>query len=167
MVLVVSVDDWKVRSVSRKKIRIYEGPYARFDPTLGIEVQPKHEEIHGVGDAVPDHVLSIKVLSDATRNAELNEPLVDTLTQPDPPDPSMTSSSTDEQLNQGENDHQHVPEHVEVDRIKFLETLEDLTAKALHLGAGTGVRDALIKAIKSVHDGSMGYVNKGSLKLKK
>ena len=167
MVLVVSAEDWKVRSVSRKKVRVYEGSYARFDPTLGVEVQPKHEEIHGVGDAVPDHVLSIKILSDATRNADLNEPLVDPHTQPDPPNPSLTSSSTNEQLNQGENDRLHVPAHVEVDRIKFLETLEELKSTAPHLGAGTGVRNALIKAIKSVHDGSMGYVTKGSLKTTK
>ena len=72
MVLVVSVNDFKVRSVSRQKIRVYEGAYAKFDPTkhpVGTEIVPRHEEIHGVGDAIPDHVLSIKILSDAQRNA--------------------------------------------------------------------------------------------------
>ena len=76
MVLVVSINDFKVRSVSRQKIRVYEGAYAKFDPTkhpVSTEIVPRHEETHGVGDAVPDHVLSIKILSDAQRNAELNE----------------------------------------------------------------------------------------------
>ena len=141
MVLVLSVDDLKVRSVSRQKMRVYEGAYARFDPTLGQEVQPQHREIHGVADAIPDHVLSVKILSDHKRNADMNDPLVDPNNQPDPPNLNMTSSSTGERLHQGEDDL-HVPHHVTVDKMKFLKQLEELKEKASHLNSGTGVRDS-------------------------
>ena len=69
--LVLSVDDLKVRSASRQKARVYEGAYARFDPTLGQEFQPQHREIHGVADAIPNHVLSMKILSDRKRNISM------------------------------------------------------------------------------------------------
>ena len=163
MVLVLSVDDLKVRSVSRQKMRVYEGAYARFDPTLGQEVQPQHREIHGVADAIPDHVLSVKILSDHKRNADMNDPLVDPNNQPDPPNPNMISSSTGEQLHQGEDDL-HVPHHVTVDKMKFLKQLEELKEKASHLNSGTGVRDSIVKAIKAVNDGDLGFPTKGSMK---
>ena len=169
MVLVVSVDNWKVRSVSRQKVRVYEGSYAKFDPTLGGEVQPKHEEIHGVGDAIPDHVLSIKILSDHTRNADMNEPLVsgvddnNVYTQPDP---HQHQNAVPEQQHQGEEDL-HVPEHSSVDEMQFLSMLEKLRDNATQLNAGTGVRDSIVKAIKHIHDNSMGYPTQGSLKVNK
>ena len=169
MVLVLSVDDLKVRSVSRQKVRVYEGAYARFDPTLGQEVQPQHREIHGVADAIPDHVLSVKILSDHKRNADMNESIiegVDDSNMNTHPDPHQQQKAAPEQQHQGEKDL-HVPEHSSVDEMQFLSALEELRDNAARLNAGTGVRDSIVKAIKHIHDNSTGYPTQGSLKVKK
>ena len=165
MVLVVSVNDFKVRSVSRQKIRIYEGAYAKFDPTkhpAGTEIVPRHEEIHGVGDAVPDHVLSIKILSDAQRNAELNE--TNALEGPDSESqPNLIEeSSSQDHSKQGEN--LHIPEHVKQDSSEFLNNLENLIEQTNNVQGGDNVREALIKAIREVHLGSSVAPKKGTLK---
>ena len=89
MVLVASVNDFKVRSVSRQKIRIYEGAYAKFDPTK-----------HPAGTEI------IKVLSDAQRNADLNE--TNALEGPDSesqPNLIEEPSSQDDSKQGGESPH--------------------------------------------------------------
>ena len=165
MVLVVSVDDFKVRSVSRQKIRVYEGAYAKFDPTkhpAGTEIVPRHEEIHGVGDAVPDHVLSIKILSDAQRNAELNESNALEGSESESQPNLVEESSSQDDSKQGEN--LHIPEHVKQDSSEFLENLENLVEQSNNVQGGDNVREALIKAIQEVHLGSSVAPKKGTLK---
>ena len=97
MALILRSEDKKVISVSRKKIHCHELCYAKFDPTT----QPRpvicftdfalpEEEVDAAiqkamqentkaiaaqksAMAVPDHVPSVKSLSDFQRNADLNE----------------------------------------------------------------------------------------------
>lgn len=136
-------------------IRVYEGAYAKFDPTkhpARKEIVPRHEKMHGVGDVVPDHVLSIKIFSDAQRNAGLNE--TNTLRGPDSESqPNLIEeSSSQDHSKQGEN--LHIPEHVKQDSSEILSNLENLIEQTNNVQGGDNVREALIKAIREVHLGS-------------
>ena len=82
------------------------------------------------------------------------------------PDPHQQQNAASEQQHQGEKDL-HVPEHSSVDEMQFLSELEKLRDNAARLNAGTGVRDSIVRAIKHIHDTSLGYPTQGSLKVKK
>ena len=105
MVLILRPYDLKVISVSRRKVHCHEAIYARFDPATGVKpeilcedfvlpreeigeaiakanstvVEPKQQELHvePMHEDIPQHVLSIKCLSDYKRNDELNAPCLD------------------------------------------------------------------------------------------
>ena len=143
----------------------HKGAYAKFDPTkhpAGTEIVPRHEEVHGVGDAVPDHVLSTKILSDAQRNAELNE--ANALEGPDSDSqPNLIEEpSSQDDSKQGEN--LHIPEHVKQDSSEFLSNLENLIEQTNNVQGGDNVREALIKAIREINLGSSVAPKKGTLK---
>ena len=84
MVLILRPFDNKVISVSRKKVHCHEMMYAKFDaeyqtrPRIEFKdfTLDKDEVDNAINKAaereIPDHVLSIKVLSDLKRNKELN-----------------------------------------------------------------------------------------------
>jgi hypothetical protein len=97
MVLVLRIEDEKILSVSRHKVHCHEEAYARYDPTSGKDplatfglpkinletTRTTQENLETIKDykkkySIPDHVLSVKCLSDFRRNAELNEPLPNT-----------------------------------------------------------------------------------------
>ena len=94
MCLVLRPDDDEILSVSRKKIHVHEECYAKFDPseeemplayfaipTINLdEEKTAAENLEKISDykskmRIPDHVLSIKSLSDYNRHPELNEPI--------------------------------------------------------------------------------------------
>ena len=106
MALILRPYDLKVISVSRRKVHCHETIYARFDPASGIKPEILIEDFvlptEEIGEAIakannstvvdtkqpllhvdtmheniPNHVLSIKCLSDYKRNAELNDPCLE------------------------------------------------------------------------------------------
>jgi hypothetical protein len=68
MVLLLRPEDNKVISVSRHKVHCHEEAYAKYDPTKTIKDYKDKFKI-------PDHVLSVKCLSDFNRHPEMNEAL--------------------------------------------------------------------------------------------
>ena len=105
MCLVLRPEDEKIISVSRKKIIVHEEFYVKYDPTKGglpldnfkvpvinlDEVKTEQENLETIREykdrmKIPDHVLSIKSLSDYRKHPELNEP-----TPPTQPSPAMMS----------------------------------------------------------------------------
>ncbi len=92
MVLLLRPEDNKVISVSRHKVHCHEEAYAKYDPAkggtplesfavpkMGLEkIKTKKENLQTIQDykekfQIPDHVLSVKCLSDFNRHPELNE----------------------------------------------------------------------------------------------
>ena len=94
----------------------------------------------------------IKILSDAQRNAELNEinalEGLDSESQPN----LIEESSSQDKSKQGEN--LHIQGHVKQDSSEFLSNLENLIEQTNNVQGGDNVREALIKAIREVHLGS-------------
>ena len=97
MVLVLRIEDEKILSVSRHKVHCHEEAYAMYNPTSGKDplatfglpkidletTRTAQENLETINEykkkySIPDHVLSVKCLSDFRRNAELNEPLPNT-----------------------------------------------------------------------------------------
>ena len=96
MVLILRPFDQKILSISRKKVHCHEEMYAKYDPETmtrpkidfkdfkldkeeidaAIEEANAPEQTVNVDDEVPDHVLSIKVLSDKRRNQSMNTPSI-------------------------------------------------------------------------------------------
>jgi hypothetical protein len=93
MCLVLRPEDNKILSVSKKKIIVHEECYAKFNSANGInplanfavpvinleDIKTQTENLEKIKDykercKIPDHVLSIKCLSDHNKHPELNEP---------------------------------------------------------------------------------------------
>jgi hypothetical protein len=87
MVLLLRPEDDKVISVSRHKVHCHEEAYAKYDPSAGgnplekfavpkVEIdreRTKEENLEMIREykekyKIPDHVLSVKCLSDFARN---------------------------------------------------------------------------------------------------
>jgi hypothetical protein len=94
MVLLLRPEDDKVISVSRHKVQCHEEAYAKYDSSKGgnpLETfavhkldlekeRTKEENLETILNYkehfnIPDHVLSVKCLSDFNRHPELNESL--------------------------------------------------------------------------------------------
>jgi hypothetical protein len=92
MVLILRPEDNKVISVSRHKVHCHEEAYAKYDPVKGgnplenfavpkvdlDRVRTKEENLQTIQEykekfQIPDHVLSVKCLSDFNRHPELND----------------------------------------------------------------------------------------------
>jgi hypothetical protein len=92
MCLVLRPEDDKIISVSRKKLVVHEECFAKFDlskggfplsnfeiPVLDLNaIKTETQNLESIKEykdrmQIPDHVLSIKSLSDYRRNPELNE----------------------------------------------------------------------------------------------
>jgi hypothetical protein len=92
MVLVLRPENNKVISVSRHKVHCHEEAYAKYDPAKGgnpldnfaapkldlDKTRTKEENLQSIQEykekyKVPDHVLSVKCLSDFSRHPEMNE----------------------------------------------------------------------------------------------
>ena len=91
MVLIMRPEDWKVISVSRKKVLCHEERYATSDSlslknsiadftTLKADLESTQGEMEGLEVIakfaqtfdIPDHVLSVKCLDDYKRNEQMN-----------------------------------------------------------------------------------------------
>jgi hypothetical protein len=94
MVLLLRPEDNKVISVSRHKVHCHEEAYAKYDPSTGgnplehfavpkVDLEgekTKGENLQTIKEykekfKIPDHVLSVKCLSDFNRHPEINEAL--------------------------------------------------------------------------------------------
>jgi hypothetical protein len=116
MVLVLRPEDNKVISVSRHKVHCHEEVYAKYDASKGgnplenfavpkidlDKIKGKEENLQTIADykekfQIPDHVLSVKCLSDFSRHPELNEAMPRT----EPPE-KMKSYFEPQHSDQGE-----------------------------------------------------------------
>ncbi len=166
MVLVLRPEDEKILSVSHKKIIVHEEYYAKFDWTSGglplntfsvpvldlDEIKTANDNLETIREykdrmKIPDHVLSIKSLSDYRKHPELNEPTPPTL-----PSPAMMKQLTDQPIDQGENTIIHVPEHEMWNKDLLQEKIRQLReAVNKHYDKG-GKVEAIVKALKKAEE---------------
>jgi hypothetical protein len=129
MVLVLRPEDNKILSASRKKIIVHEESYAKFNsangsnplanfrvPVIDIEgIKTQAENFEKIQEykercQIPDHVLSIKCLSDYSKHRELNN--ATPATHP----PQEMLDAIHQQDNQGGETTPHVLEHGGIDK---------------------------------------------------
>jgi hypothetical protein len=92
---------------------------------------------------IPDHVLSIKSLSDYRKHPELNEPM-----QPTHPSTEMMKSLTPQAQESGEKTTIHVPEHELWNKNLVLDKIRELRILINNCLDKTGRIDAIVKALK-------------------
>jgi hypothetical protein len=150
--------------LSRKKIVVNEECYARYDPTMGTnplanftfetpeiridEVKTQTENLQKISDYkklmnIPDHVLSVKGLSDYKRHPELNEPTPDTRPPPDIPNPPSDS---------GGETMPHVPEHKAWNKNLMQENIRELRKQINARFDKDGKIEAIVKALKRAEE---------------
>jgi hypothetical protein len=171
MVLVLREEDWKVISVSRKKVLCHEERYAKSNLPMtinsiadatklkadleslrneneGLEVITNYKETFNI----PDHVLSVKSLDDYKRNPELNE-----ATPTDPPR-QITAAFSPHPADQGE----YLADHASLDLL--MEELQAVKEKIRRIDGKEGQAEAMLKALKRLEDEVQNTaVRKGSL----
>jgi hypothetical protein len=167
MCLVLRPEDNKILSVSRKKMLVHEECYARYDPTMGTNplanfsfetpvinidaVKTQTENLQTIKDykklmQIPDHVLSVKGLSDYARHPELNEPTPDTR-----PPPEMLQHLTPPQDSGGET-MPHVPEHKTWSKNLMQEKIRELRKQINARFDKDGKVEAIVKALKKAEE---------------
>ena len=169
MALILRPHDLKVISISRRKVHCHESIYARFDPASGIKpevlcedfILPREEigeaiakannsnvvdtkqqllHVEPMHDNIPEHVLSIKCLSDYKRNAELNDPCLDPI-----PESMRTSYNLVPQpIDLGE----YVPEPLRASKDLLL---EEIRRFKLNAQQGT-LTDSIRRALSNVEE---------------
>jgi hypothetical protein len=168
MALILRPYDLKVISVSRRKVHCHETIYARFDPATGVKpeilcedfvlpreeigeaitkanstvVDPEQQQLHvePMHEDIPQHVLSIKCLSDYKRNGELNAPCLDPI-----PESMKTSYNV---IPQHKDLGEYVPEPLRANKDLLL---EEIRRFKLNAQQGT-LTDAIRKALNDVED---------------
>jgi hypothetical protein len=170
MVLILRPFDYKVLSVSREKVHCHEMMYAKFDaetqtrPIIDFkDFKLDKEEIDtaiqrakesdekedtselpdakpNLKDGVPDHVLSVKVLSDFKRNQNFNTPSISEEI------PQALESFNLLQQDPGENCG--VPEPLKINKDLLLEEIRRFKAQ---LGE-KNLTDKIVEALKEVED---------------
>ena len=139
MALVLRKRDMKVVSVSRKKLHVYEASYIQGN--VNDILQNEMQEIEKVPNKL-QAVKSVKILRNHNVNANILEPK-------SLPTSQIQQSAMDAgEIDQGE--CVHVPEHVNLDRDKFLQDLQRLQEEAVAKAANGSLRDRIIKSIKEV-----------------
>jgi len=166
MCLVLRPEDEKIISVSRKKIVVHEEYYAKFDHTSGAtplmnfavpvidldDIKTESENLETIMEYkkkmnIPDHVLSIKSLSDYRRHPELNEE-----TPPTHPSPEMLQQLTSQTTDSGEKTTIHVPEHEMWNSDLMLEKISELRKHVNSHFDKDGKVDAIVKALKRLEE---------------
>ena len=166
MALILRPSDHKVLSISRRKVHCHELIYARFDPSSGCKPEALFEDFvlsdKEIGEAIekaknsiavetkqqiphvdpmhveiPDHVLSIKCLSDYKRNAELNTPCLD----PVPSSMKESYNQVPQQIDLGEN----IPEPLKPNKDLLLEEIRKFKDNARQGSITDSIRKALHK----------------------
>jgi hypothetical protein len=172
MVLVLREADWKVISVSRKKVLCHEERYAKSNLPMtinsiadftrlkadleslkseseGLEVIANYKETFNI----PDHVLSVKSLDDYQRNPELNE------ASPTDPPRQITEAFAPHPAVQGE----YLADHASLELL--MEELKDVKEKIRRIDGKEGQGEAMLRALKKLEDEIRNTATrKGSLK---
>ena len=168
----IEAEDWKVISVSRKKVLCHEEVYAKNNSPMtintiadlaklkgdleslkneseGLEVISNYKEAFNI----PDHVLSVKSLDDYRRNPELNE-----ATSTDPPR-QITEAFSPHPADQGE----YLADHASLDLL--MEELEEVKKKIKRIDGKEGQAEAMLRALKKLEEEVKNTAaRKGSLK---
>ena len=180
MCLVLRPEDEKVLSVSKKKIVVHEEFYAKYNkdnntnplanfaiPTIDIEtVKTQVENLQTIkqykeAQGIPDHVLSVKCLSDHKKHPELNEPTPTTR-------PPIKMIQAHQHENQGEETKPHVPEHVVLEKDLLLDKIKEMREMIKGRYDKTGRVEAIVKALRRVEEEAENEApRKGSLKKKR
>jgi hypothetical protein len=179
MCLVLRPEDDKIISVSRKKLVVHEEIYAKFDPPKGSfplqhleipvldldDMKTEENNMETIKEykermQIPDHVLSIKSLSDYRRHPELNES-----TPPTHPPQAMLEVLSHQPTDPGEETHVHVPEHETWDTNLLLDKIRELRLNInKHFDLG-GKVEAIVKALKKAEEEACNdAVRKNSIK---
>jgi hypothetical protein len=164
MCLVLRPEDEKVLSVSRKKILVHEEFYAKFNkdngtnplanfaiPVIDLEtVKNQVENLQTIKEykeaqGIPDHVLSVKCLSDHKKHPELNEATPTTR----PPKEMIIAHQHE---NQGEKTKPHVPEHVVLNKDLLLDKIKAMRESINQQFDRTGRVEAIVQALKKVEE---------------
>jgi hypothetical protein len=160
MVMILRPFDNKVISISRKKVHCHEDMYAKFDseyqtrPRIEFKdftldrdevdeaIQKAKDPISSDLDRseIPDHVLSIKVLSDFKRNQELNQSNIHSIP------PNLKDDFNLPQPDPGENCE--IPEPLKLTKDMLLEEIKKLKDKF----GQQNLTDRIVKALKIVAD---------------
>ena len=162
MCLVLRPEDDKIISVSRKKLVVHEECFAKFDlskggfplsnfeiPVLDLNaIKTETQNLESIKEykdrmQIPDHVLSVKSLSDYRRNPELNEP-----TPPTHPSSEMMKQLSNQAPDPGEETQVHIPEHETWNKNLVLDKIRELRVSInKHFDKG-GKVEAIVKALK-------------------
>jgi hypothetical protein len=177
MVLIMRPEDWKVISVSRKKVLCHEERYATSD-SVSLQnsiadftrIKADLEAIKGEKEGlqkiasfkqtfnIPDHVLSVKSLDDYKRNEEMNE-----ATPTDPPR-QITETFEPHPAFQGEYRAEHDSASVEL----LMEEIRSVKERIKAMDAREGQAEAMLRALnvleQEIHNQAP---RKGNLKKKK
>jgi len=181
MCLVLRPEDEKIISVSRKKIIVHEEFYAKYDPAKGglpldnfavpvvnlEEVKSEQENLEAIREykermKIPDHVLSIRSLSDYRKHPEINEP-----TPPTQPSPAMMKNVQDQRTDQGEKSTMYVPEHQLWNKDMWLDKIKQLRESInKHFDKG-GKVEAIVRALKKAEREAMNDADRRNVIRKK
>jgi hypothetical protein len=166
MCLVLRPEDDKIISVSRKKIIVHEEFYAKFDPAKGglpldnftvpvinlEDIKTETENLETIKEykermKIPDHVLSIRSLSDYKKHPELNEPTPTTR-----PSPAMMKQLDNLTPDPGEKTTIHVPEHEMWNKDLLQDKIKQLRESInKHYDKG-GKVEAIVKALRKAEE---------------
>ena len=173
MALVLRPRDLKVLSISRRKIHCHELMYARYDPASGLrpailfedfilteneigsaiekaknsnnaESMHKLQHVEPMHAKIPDHVLSIKCLSDHKRNDEYNSPCLDPIPS------SMKEEYT--QIPQPIDLGEYVPEPLKRNKDLLLEEIKRFKSNAQQSTLTDSIRKALNKVVEEINN---------------
>ena len=152
MCLVLRPEDNKILSVSKKKIIVHKECYAKFNnangtnplahfviPTIDLDnTKMDVENLEKISEYkkkfnIPDHVLSVKALSDFQKHPELNAAIPTTrppkVMFKDIVDIIPENQGENQRENQGEKTTTHVPEHTVFNKDLWLDKVKKLRAK--------------------------------------
>ena len=180
MCLVLRPEDEKILSVSKKKILVHEECYAKFNhqngtnplvhfaiPVIDIDqVKTQTENLKKIEDykkacQIPDHVLSVKCLSDFTKHPELN-------VHTDASHPPSIMFQENQHEPQGEETKRHIPEHASLDKDLLLDRIKVMREMINKKFDKTGRVEAIVKALKRVEEETLNEApRKGTLQSKK
>ena len=156
MALVLRKSDGKVLSVSRKKLRVYEGAYLARSPSAVVET--------GLQEIAADFPLKSVQSIHSLRAHKLNTSIIDPVQTPTS---KIQQSAIDfGEIDQGEG--VHVPAHAVNDMDEFLLQLERLKDSATAKARTDSLRCKILKGIKDVRNAVTSEVNEpGALKIGK
>ena len=193
MVVVIRKEDFKCINVSKKKIKVYEGSYAYFDPTTMKVPNGNPIEINDVLDVTDDEDLilddedndhdevgsSSQGESDESnlKSRMSNEPSHvqsikslsshrrhEFINNPTSPNPPTQIIKSAQQYSSQE-EGSHVPDHVELQKTKVLTELDELRRSAVKLAETASGKETILKALdKIMFEMSNKLPRKGALK---